>query len=80
MQKETIMMESTSQIVQRMYLKGAMDVGKGLAVGIVAVDGKSLHGDDLGDSLQQLANSARGADSDGITQRDLVASHIVQLL
>lgn len=57
-----------------------MDVSEGLAVGIVAVDGKGLHGDDLGDSLQQLADSAGGADSDGITQRNLVASHIVQLL
>ena len=67
-------------MVQRMYLEGAMDVSEGLAVGIVAVDGKGLHGDDLGDSLQQLADSAGGADSDGITQRNLVASHIVQLL
>lgn len=45
-----------------------MDIGEGLAIGIVAVDGKSLHGDNLGDSLQQLADSAGSTDSDGIAQ------------
>lgn len=50
------------------YLEGAVDISEGLAVGIVAVNGKSLHRDNLGDSLQQLADSAGGTDSDGVTQ------------
>ena len=61
------------------YLESAMNVGKSLPIGIVAMNSKGLHGDNLRDGLQEFTEGSRGTDTDGVSKRDLVASHIVQL-
>ena len=54
------------------------DVGEGLAVRVVAVEGEAGGGDEPGDGGQHGLHGAGGGHADRVPQRDLVAAHLVQ--
>ena len=54
------------------------DVGEGLAVRVVAVEGEAGGGDEPGDGGQHGLHGAGGRHADRVPQRDLVAAHLVQ--
>ena len=61
------------------FQQAGVDIGQGLAVGVVEVPGELFARDVTTDHLEQAASLPGGASADGVAQRDFVAAHGEQL-
>src|SRR5579859_5377548 len=53
-----------------------VDVGEGLAVGVVEVAGELVDGDTVGDGLDEGGSAVGGADADGVAEGNFIAAAI----
>ncbi len=60
------------------FKQAGVDVGHGLAVGVVEVPGQFVPWHDGGNHVEHLAGGARGAGANGVAQGYLVAAHGVE--
>src|SRR3990167_1444432 len=62
------------------FQEAGVDIGQGLAVGVVKVPSQKMARDITGYQIEQMTSLARGAGADGVAQRHFVTAHGIERL